>query len=274
MIGPTGWAGVGLAAWALGASGVAALNYRRLVRCRRWGSGRLESPSEDSRSIRVVPLEEFDPAFQLGEFGPTTATEVSFIFRGEYRVLGGTTDLEAWILSVLAKSARLLFEIGTCTGKTAYLWARNAPPDAQVITMTLGPDQMDDYVRSDRDDHNAADVALAESIHGRFLYTGTDVESKIIQLYGDSKDFDETPYLGRCDLIFVDGSHAYSYIASDTEKALRMIRPGGIILWHDYWMTDSNSTGDVIRYLNELSGRLPLVWLEGTTVVAYRAPAI
>jgi len=82
--------------------------------------------------------------------------------------------------------------------------------------------------------------------------------------------FDETPYLKQCDLNFIDGSHAYSYVKNDTEKALRMLKNGGLILWHDYRYRNLETSG-VRRYLNELSETLPLVLLHETSFVAYRS---
>jgi len=38
-------------------------------------------------------------------------------------------------------------------------------------------------------------------------YRGTVWEHKIQQLYGDSAAFDYTPYQGKIDFVFVDGSH-------------------------------------------------------------------
>ena len=113
--------------------------------------------------------------------------------------------------------------------------------------------------------------AREESAFTRFRYSGTDVEHKVVQLYGDSKAFDEGPFVGRCDVVFVDGSHAYSYVQSDSAKALRMTRPGGVILWHDYG--GPHHAADVHRALNELARTEPLVHIAGTTLVAYRKPA-
>ena len=216
--------------------------------------------------IPKVPLEQLDPKFRPDELGATRAAEVTYVGRGTIRVPGGTSDTEAWILAVLAKDARRLFEFGTCTGKTAYLWARNQSADGTVTTLTLPPGQLSSYQSAVGDDATAEAYAREESRVTRFLYTGTEVEGRVAQLYGDSKQFDETPFAGACDMVFVDGSHAYSYVVSDTAKALSMVRPGGLVLWHDY----SPECPGVFRALNDLATRLPLVHILGTTLVAYR----
>jgi len=221
--------------------------------------------------IRRVLPETVDPVLRPGSFGPTRDTEVAFIGRGPYVVDGGTSDAEAWLLAVLAKSARTMFEFGTCTGKTAYLWARNSPPDARVITVTLAPDHLSDYRKEAADDPVDVEFALKESSHTEFLYSGSDVAAKVEQLFADSKALDVSPWAGRCDLVFVDGSHAYSYVVSDSAKALELVAPGGLVLWHDY--AGPRHAPGVYRALNELAQRLPLVRLEGTTLVAYRRPA-
>ena len=219
--------------------------------------------------IPTVPLAELDPVFRTNELGPTLETEVAFVGRGPLVVPGGTTDAEAWVLATLAKKARRIFEFGTCTGKTTYLVARNSPADASVTTITLAPDQTDSYVREEGDNRKNVRAALRESKNTSFLYNHTPVEAKVQQLFGDSKAFDESPYLGACDLVFVDGSHAYSYVISDSRKALRMVKPGGVILWHDYVGPEEEG---VFRGLNEIGRELPLVHVEGTTFIAYRKP--
>lgn len=220
--------------------------------------------------IRTVSLQELDPVFEPGPFGPSLETEVLFVGRGNIHVPGGTSDAEAWVLAVLARRARAMFEIGTATGKTAYLWARNAPEEAEIRTMTLAPDQLSSYTKERGDTRKDVRRAHEESAFTRFLYSGTTAESRITQLFSDSKDLDVSPYLERFDLIFVDGSHAYSYVLSDSRNALRMCAPGGLILWHDY--RGPGRTKGVFRALNELAQELPLVHVAGTSFVAYRKP--
>ena len=221
--------------------------------------------------ISKIFITDVDEAFAVGPMGPDRdRTEVTMLGGGGLLVPGSTTDFEAWILAVLAKRAHRMFEFGTCTGRTAYLWARNSPPEATITTLTLGPEQQALYEASEDDRAVDTDVALAESNFESFLYSGTDVAHKVEQLFGDSKAFDETPYAGQMDLIFVDGSHAYSYVMSDSRKALRMIKSGGLVLWHDYDGPMADRGTD--EALVELARELPLRHIEQTRLIVYRAP--
>lgn len=232
---------------------------------------RKQAPLVGKWPIDTIRLAEVDPAFVAGPFGPSLATEVAFVGRGPIVVPGGTSDAEAWVLSVLAKTAQHMFEFGTCTGKTAYLWARNAPAGAQVVTLTLAPEQQLAYVKSHDDSEEDTSFALKESNFTEFLYSGTAVAGAIEQLYGDSKHFDESPWESWADLVFVDGSHARSYVASDSAKAMRIVKPSGMVLWHDY--AGPKHAAGVFDTLNEMSQQFKLERIEGTTLVMWRRPS-
>ena len=161
-----------------------------------------------------------------------------------------------------------MFEFGTGTGRIAYLWAVNSPSDATITTLALHPDQVNDYEMDPHDSAKGSTVALRESCHQRFIYTGTPVEYKVKQVFSDSKKCDEEPFLNSCDLIFIDGSHTLSYIVNDTEKALRMVKPNGLILWHDY--RRGSEPRDVEVFLNKLSATKKLLHIAGTSLVVFR----
>ena len=220
--------------------------------------------------IPKVTAGEVDASLVPGALGPPLGAET--VFLPELNVLGGIGDFETWVLSAVAKKARCIFEFGTCTGKTTYLLARNAPEGAQVTTLTLPPDQRETYVEGAGDTRDDRIAALKESAFSSFFYQGTAVEGRVTQLFADSKAFDETPYLGKCDLIFIDGAHAASYVESDSRKALRMVAPGGLIFWHDY-RGPSRSAG-VYRTLNMLARELPLRHVAKTSLVFMRAASI
>ena len=228
----------------------------------------LATARDQGLRIRTISLHEFHERFRLTESGPTTGAEVTFIGGGD-SVPAGTTDREAWILSVLSKDASRLFEFGTATGKTAYLMARNSPANARVTTLAPPPGGHNLYEHEEGDSTLARNIALQESRQQLLLYTNTNVESKIRQLYGDSKQLDVGPFRGRCDLIFVDGAHAYSYVMSDSEKAFEMLSPTGTIVWHDY-KKRSGVPREVMRALDEIARSRPLRRPAGTHMVAYR----
>ena len=58
------------------------------------------------------------------------------------------------------------------------------------------------------------------------------------------------------------GSHAYDYAKKNSETAMRLVRPDGIVLWHDYGVWDG-----VARALEELEAArgLGLVNIRGSS---------
>lgn len=236
----------------------------RLLRALRVPAASFDTP------IPEVALEDFDARFARGPWGLGPDAGVEFVGSGGLPVQGGVSDHELWILSMLARGARRVFEFGTCGGRTTWALAQNAAADAVVGTLTLRPKDVALYREAEGDEPLARANAVAESCFETFFYEGTEAATKIEQLYGDSKQRDEDPWVDACDLVFVDGSHVYSYVKSDAAKALRMVRPGGLVLWHDHRSPQQADTRDVYRALNELAREWPLVRLPESSLVAYR----
>ena len=138
------------------------------------------------------------------------------------------------------------FEIGTFDGRTTQNIAANQPANGICYTLDLPPTDLSSTALplaggdSTYVDKPTSGARIAEQLHE---------SGRIVQLYGDSGTFDFTPYHDKIDLMFVDGSHSYEYVLSDTEHAWKMVKSGGIILWHDY---DSKWWPGVTRALNEL----------------------
>jgi hypothetical protein len=88
-------------------------------------------------------------------------------------------------------------------------------------------------------------------------FRGTDVEDKILQLYGDSATFDYRPYLGKVDFVFIDGSHSYHYVLHDSWTALELVRGPGLIVWHDYVSKGHQCWPGLVRALDELHANEP-----------------
>lgn len=171
---------------------------------------------------------------------------------------------ELIILSTLCAYLRpkLMVEFGTFDGLTALHMAMNSPAEARVVTVDLPPDDPIRRVETD-DTFYSHGMTVGSQFHG------TPEAPKIHQVFCDSRHFDEKPWAAQAGLIFVDAGHAYDLVKSDSEKSLKMVAPGGVVLWHDYHYAHEG----VYRYLNELSGSVPLFQIPGTKFVCHVADA-
>jgi SAM-dependent methyltransferase len=57
--------------------------------------------------------------------------------------------------------------------------------------------------------------------------------AKVFFITADSLHYDFRR-LGELDFVFVDGAHDLAHVLSDSRKALQQLRPGGILVWHDF----------------------------------------
>lgn len=174
---------------------------------------------------------------------------------------GNVSLLELVCLARLARTtrARTVFEFGTFDGRTTLTLAVNAP-EATVHTLDLPP--------------GAATAMPIESIERQFVdkpVSGTRFlqrpeRERIRQHFGDSASFDYGALRGTADLIFVDGSHAYGYVLSDSRNALALLKSaGGVIAWHDYgvWPGVTRALEELLRQDPAFAG---LRHVEGTTI--------
>ena len=66
----------------------------------------------------------------------------SFSITPSNKIVGMTSDYEAWIISVFSKISKKIFEFGTCSGKTTYLMGLNSSDDASITSITLNPSDL------------------------------------------------------------------------------------------------------------------------------------
>lgn len=136
--------------------------------------------------------------------------------------------LEQYCISAVIEMThpRRIFEIGTFDGATTRVLARSAP-DAEVFTLDLPPESAVLASVAQEATH-----AGAGQVGSRFHETPE--APRITQLLGDSTTFDYSPWEGTVDLVLVDAGHEYANARADSQAALRLLRPGGVILWDDY----------------------------------------
>jgi predicted O-methyltransferase YrrM len=189
----------------------------------------------------------------------------------ETRKCDGNVRVSELAILALAAShappAGEIVEIGTFDGRTALNLAINAPRDATVMTLDLPADQATALAieASERQYvDKPAPGARLRSCAARWR----EPASRVVQLHGDSATFDWSRHEKRAGLVFVDGSHAYDYAKRDSETAMRLVRPDGMVFWHDYGVWSG-----VTQALEELenSAHLGLVNIRGTSLVFWHA---
>jgi predicted O-methyltransferase YrrM len=171
---------------------------------------------EASKALERVPLASVAEFFPGSQVGPISIAPESLDRQvGQVRL-----DEEVQIgLTVQALEARRIFEIGTFEGGTTRFLADKAGEGAEVFTL---------------DFPQGAEVAWASRAQIGAKFRGLAVESRITQLFGDSLKFDFSPYERSIDLVFVDAAHDYPHGLADSRTALRLVKPGGVVLWHDF----------------------------------------
>jgi predicted O-methyltransferase YrrM len=184
---------------------------------------------------------------------------ISFVHRVEPRSLPYG---EAYVLATLASylQPEKIFEIGTFTGASTLLMAEQAGPSCSIYTLDMPPDNKALALPGvDADPPEVNSSRIGERFHD------TAYAPQITQLYGDSAQFDYSPYAGSVDFVLVDGSHSYDYVVSDTQHALGMLSPRGTIIWDDC----SPRHPGVAKALNELGVSLPISRIAATRFAIY-----
>ena len=220
--------------------------------------------------IKSVNLEKVNKIFESEKisenlYGPKKDVIVNFFIPSGQDIVGITSDYEAWILSSLSKISKNIFEFGTCSGKTTTLMALNSPNDSKIITLTLDSNQAKNLSLDSQDNKVSIRNIINESNYNKFIFSGKEYEKKISVMFMDSRKLNTDEYLNKFDLIFIDGGHTYSIIENDSIKAFKMIKTGGIILWHDY-VPGKTSVKDVVKYLNKISKDKKIFHIENTSL--------
>ena len=121
----------------------------------------------------------------------------------------GVDDLKI-LCSYAAKSKEIL-ETGTRYGRTTVNLAKFCPTDGRVVSIDL----------------NQSDA------HKTLATMPDDIKKKVTLIQHDTNSFDFST-IGRFDLVFIDGDHSADGANSDTLNAVKVLKPGGVIIWHDF----------------------------------------
>ena len=180
------------------------------------------------------------------------------------------TELELLAISAIVRQrqARVTLEFGTADGRTTLNIAVNAAPGGTVFTLNLPLQQAATAgVNADVKDgtlwHDSAGHKQDVPVGSHFLNRET--PASIVQLWGNSQSFDFAPYLGKCEIVFVDGDHFEPGVSVDCETALTLAdRRDSVVLWHDALRYDVQTALPRLARRD----RLPILLISGTNLAA------
>lgn len=179
---------------------------------------------------------------------------------------GNLTLYELFCVCTIVKAftPSKIFEIGTFDGLTTLHLALSSSDNCEIHTLDLPKEEIGniDFTLAGGD----KELVMKEGFEIGSQYRNHPAAKKITQHYSDSAKFEFEKYLNEFNLVFIDGAHSYDYVRSDTENSLKMVKPGGIILWHDY-----GSVLDVTDYLNDLSKSMDICRIRNTSLAYHKA---
>ncbi len=208
-------------------------------------------PAHPEGWLETLPREEFHRRFG----SPDTA-----------RALCGYTNAgdTQVVLTLLAHARpRRVLEIGTALGHMTANLTEWTPDDAVVFSLGTTADLAVPTAEPQR---------YETPERGRFgcMANSFGKVGKVFFITADSLTYDFAR-LGGIDFAFLDGAHDLRHVLSDTCNVYDILRPGGLLVWHDF--TSTADWVEVRRALERLRFAEPVVHVAGTAVAFLRKAA-
>jgi predicted O-methyltransferase YrrM len=143
-------------------------------------------------------------------------------------------ELETLISLIASVEPKGVIEFGINTGRTAQAILEYVPG----IEIYIGVDVPMGYVTEKQVQRGEVPIVAGELVLG-------DPRVNLMVLQNGSRDIGPGK-LPQVDAAFIDGDHSRAGVENDTRLALAHVRPGGIIIWHDYHDLGTVDVRDVL----------------------------
>lgn len=147
-------------------------------------------------------------------------------------------ELTQALIRVSALVPETILEIGCDAGGTLYCWSRLA---AQVVGVTLAHNTLET---------GGQGVGYRLDPHGATVIIGDSHQTATLAAVMD--------VMATVDVLHIDGDHSYQGVRSDFEMYGPLVRPGGLVLFHDA-ANHHDPRVDVPRFFSELEGEKELI---------------
>jgi len=152
-------------------------------------------------------------------------------------------EIESLYKSVLELSPRRILEIGTARGGSLYLWIQAASEDATIVSIDMPGGKF-----------GGAYPACRIPFYQSFARSGQTLRL----LRRDSHQAETQDEVSRIfcnkpiDFVFIDGDHTYEGVKADFKDYGHLVRPGGLIGFHDILPRPDLPEIQVDRFWKEL----------------------
>ena len=150
-----------------------------------------------------------------------------------------------WLFELVRElQPRVVLEIGLDEGGTFFLWTRAAAPDAQLVAIDTRPP-------------GALGLRSPFPLVRRAFARGK--QRVDLLMAADSHDPATVPRVERLlggrpvDFLFIDGDHSYDGVWADFRMYSPLVRPGGIVAFHDVAQETTVDTVGTARFWKEFS---------------------
>jgi predicted O-methyltransferase YrrM len=133
-------------------------------------------------------------------------------------------EIEELYKTVCEMAPLRVLEIGTARGGTLYLWTQAATEDATIVSVDLPGGEFGGAYPACRIPFYEAFARPGQKLH---LVRKDSHEPQTVEVVRDL--FDDQPI----DFAFIDGDHTYEGVKADFFKYGPLVRPGGMIGFHD-----------------------------------------
>jgi len=186
-------------------------------------SNSIQPPSPSSSALNKRKLEDDDaPIFQYIYRVSTPRRHLEF---GTWQGWGTTLCLESCSATVWT----INLPDGETKADGTWAYGERVIDDSKapsgIISENYGVDETGPrtYHRTD-----------AAGYIGR-IYREKSLGNRVCQIYCDTRIWDTSNYPPDFfDSVLIDGGHSAEVVVNDTRKALEVLRPGGLIMWHDF----------------------------------------
>ncbi|GAB5506738.1 MAG: hypothetical protein Rhirs2KO_19010 [Rhizobiaceae bacterium] len=183
--------------------------------------------SEEAAPIEIIPVDKLGAAMNWS--APYMPPQL--VIRHELKDFNterDETELYRYIYSQFRPSRHL--ELGTWYGYGTTTVAESS--DAEIWTINLPEGETDDAGAAV---YSSGDGASDSGDRIGWRYREAGYADRVHQLLLDSATLDTSQFgAGFFDTALVDGGHTAKVMAADTDKALEVVRSGGLIIWHDF----------------------------------------